>query len=62
MLNLQELMGKKTKNVTQKRSTHFNMKKLREVHDKAMNDAKYNGTTETIEEIFKLSQTLKEKM
>ena len=37
---------------------HLNMQQLREEHDKALNAAKENNTTETIEEIDKLHQTL----
>ena len=43
---------------TLKSFTLLNMQRLREEHDEALNAAKANGTTETIEEIDKLSQTL----
>ena len=49
VLSLQELMVKKPKLSTLKRSSHLNMQQLGEEHNEAMNDAKYNGTTETIE-------------
>ena len=45
-----------------KRSIHLNTQQLREEHDKALNAAKENGTTETIEELDKLSQNLEENM
>ena len=38
------------------------MQKLREEHDKALNTAKANGTTETIEELDKFSQNLEDNM
>ena len=37
-----------------KSSAHLNMQQLREEHEKALNSAKDNGTTETIEELDKL--------
>ena len=37
------------------------MQQLREEHDEALNSAKDIGTTETIEELDKLCQTLKDK-
>ena len=37
------------------------MQQLREEHNEALNAAKYNGTTETIEEIFKLRQNMEYK-
>ena len=45
-----------------KRSIHLNTQQLREEHDKALNAAKENGTTETIEELDKLSQNLEDKI
>ena len=45
-----------------KSSICFNMQWLREEHDEALNAAKYNGTTETIECRYKLSQTLEDKI
>ena len=36
------------------------MHQLKEEHDGALNDAKDNGTTENIEELEKLRQTLEE--
>ena len=47
---------------TLKISTPFNMKKLREEHGEALDAAKNNGTTETIEKLDKLCQTLENKM
>ena len=38
------------------------MQRLREDHDEARNSAKENGTTETIEELDKLRQTLEDKI
>ena len=38
------------------------MQRLREEDYEALNVAEDNGTTETIEELDKLSQTLEEKM
>ena len=38
------------------------MQRLREERDEALNVDKDNGTTETIEELNKLSQTLEDKM
>ena len=43
-------------------STCFNIKRLREEHDEALNAAKDNGTKETIEELDKLSQNPEDKM
>ena len=43
-------------------SARFNMQKLREEHYEALNAAKDNGTTETIEELYRLSQTLEYKI
>ena len=43
---------------TLKSLTRLTMQQLREEHDEALNAAKKNGTTETIEELHKLSQTL----
>ena len=42
-------------------SARFDTQKLREEHDEALNSAKDNGTTETIEELYKLRQTLGDK-
>ena len=36
------------------------MQQLRDKHDEALNAAKYNSTKDTIEELYKRSQTLKE--
>ena len=38
------------------------MQKLREKHNEALNAANGNGTTETIEELYKLRQNLEDKM
>ena len=40
----------------------MNMQRMIEEHGEALNVAKDNGTTETIEEIEKLCQALEEKM
>ena len=45
-----------------KRSTRLNMQHLREEQDKALNAAKENGTTETIEELDKFGQNLEDNM
>ena len=47
---------------TLKSSTYLNMQQKIEEYDKAMNDAKENGKTETIEELDKLSHILEYKM
>ena len=39
-------------------SVRFNMQRLIEEHDNVLNAAKDNGTTETIEELEKLRQTM----
>ena len=63
MLDSQERMGKKIlKPATLKSSDHLNMQQLREEHDKGLNDAKENGTTENIEELDKLCKTLEGKI
>ena len=63
MLYLQELMDKIIlKIATLKSPNRLNMQRLREERDEALNAAKDNGTTETIEELDKLSQNLEEKM
>ena len=63
VLDFQERMEKTIlKLATLKRSTHFSMQQLIEEEDEALNVAKDNGTTETIEELDKLSRTLEEKM
>ena len=41
--------------------TCFNMHWMREEHKKALNAAKENGTTETIEELDKLRQIMEDK-
>ena len=61
MLNLKERMGKILKLATLKISTRLNMLQLIEEHDKVLNPAKGNGTTETIEELDKLRHTLEDK-
>ena len=38
------------------------MQILREEHDEALNAAKYNNTIETIEELYKLSQTMEDRL
>ena len=43
---------------TLKRPAGLNMQLLREEHDEALNSSKDNGTTETIEELENLRQTL----
>ena len=40
---------------------HLNIQWLREDHNKELNAAKYNGTTETIEELYKLCQIMEDK-
>ena len=45
-----------------KRSTRLNTQQLIEEQDKALNAAKENGTTETIEELDKFSQNLEDNM
>ena len=47
---------------TLKSSTYLNMQQKIEEYDKAMNDTKENGKTETIEELDKLSHILEYKM
>ena len=60
VIDLQERMDKIILKVaTLKSSARLNMQQLVEVHDEVMNDSKDNGTTETIEELYKLRQTLK---
>ena len=62
MISLQELMGKKIlKIATLKSSACLNMQRLREEHDKALNAAKKNGTTEIIKELDNLHQILENK-
>ena len=62
MLALQERMEKKIlKLSTLKSYAHLNMQQLREEHDEALNATNDNGTTETIEELHKLRQTLEDK-
>ena len=46
---------------TLKSSARLNLQGLREEHDEILNAAKNNGTTETIEELDKLRQILKDK-
>ena len=63
VIDSQERMVKKIlKLATLKTSSCFNMQQLREEHDKALNNAKENGTTETIEELDKLRQIMGGKM
>ena len=63
MIDFQEHMNKTIQKLsTLKRSTCFNTQQLREYQDEALNDAKENGTTKTIEELEKLSQTIQYKM
>ena len=60
MIDLQERMDRIILKVAPlKSSARLNMQQLVEVHDEVMNDSKDNGTTETIEELYKLRQTLK---
>ena len=62
MIYLQEYMEQKIlKLSTLKRSTRFNMHRLREERNEVLNAAKYNSTTETIEELDKLRQIMEEK-
>ena len=42
-------------------SVRFNMQRLIEEHDNVLNAAKDNGTTETIEELEKLRQTMEKR-
>ena len=61
-LILQERMVKITlKLATLKISVHLNIQLLKGKHDKDLNAAKDNGTTETIEELDKLYQILEDK-
>ena len=63
VIDSQERMVKTIlKLATLKTSSCFNMQQLREEHDKALNNAKENGTTETIEELDKLRQIMGGKM
>ena len=63
MLDLQEIMDKTIlKLATLKSSACLNIQRLREEHKEALNSAKNNGTTETIEELDKLCQTIEEKI
>ena len=63
MIDFQEHMDKKLLKIsTLKISTRLNMQKLREEYNEALNSAKENGTTETIEELDKLSQTIEDKI
>ena len=53
VVDLQELMDKTIlKPAALNRSAHFNMQKLREEHDKSLDDTKDNGTTETIKNLI----------
>ena len=62
LLNLQERMGKIIlKLAILKISVRFNIQWLREEHDKELNAAKENGTTETIEELDKLCNIMEDK-
>ena len=55
-------MGKTIlKLATLKSSNPLHMQQMREGYDKALNYAKENGTTETIEELEKLHQIMEEK-
>ena len=63
VIDFQEHMDKKLLKIsTLKISTRLNMQKLREEYNEALNSAKENGTTETIEELDKLSQTIEDKI
>ena len=63
MLDFKERMDKIFLKIeTLKISTCFNMQQLREENDGVLNAATENGTTETIEELENLSQTLEDKM
>ena len=59
MIDLQEHMKKKPKLATLNMSTCFNVERLNEEHDEALNDTKENGTSENIEGLYKLHLTLK---
>ena len=60
-LNAQEQMGRTiVKLATLKISVGLNMQLMIEEHDEALNAAKNNSTTETIEELEKLRQTLED--
>ena len=62
VLNAQEWMVKTIlKPSTLKSSTPFHMQKMIEEHDKGLNAAKENDTTETIEELKKLRQIIEYK-
>ena len=47
---------------TLKSTACLNMQILREEHDGVLNAANKNGTAETIEELYRLSQNLEDKM
>ena len=62
VLNAKERMGKTILEIsTLKSSTRLNMQLLRYEHYKALNPAKDNVTTETIEELGNLRQILEDK-
>ena len=62
LLNFQERMGKIIlKLATLNISVRLNIQRPREEHDKELNCARYNGTTEIIEELDKLCQILENK-
>ena len=62
LLNFQEQMIKIIlKLATLKIPVSLNIRWLREEHDRELNAAKDNGTTETIEEIYKLFPILEDK-
>ena len=62
VLDLQERMDKTIlKLATLKSSARLNMQRLREEHNEALNAAKDNGATETIEELDKLRQVLEDR-
>ena len=62
MLDLQEQMGKTIPKLsTLKSSVRLNIQRLIEEHEEALNAAKENGTTETIEKLDKLRHILEEK-
>ena len=62
VINLQEQIGKIfLKLAILNISDRLNTQRLRKEHDKEPNADKDNGTTETIEELAKLCQILKEK-
>ena len=62
VLDLHEQMGKTILKLgTLKISECLNIQKLIEEHNEALNASKDNGTTETIEELYKLRKTLEYK-